>query len=164
MVHFPKFSKDFLLKFRMFIHIIPDLQHLTIWLKQFAQKQSMEANCSKLSVLILLTKLTSFHFTDLPAHANVLLIATRNTWSKSIRFFLSFCFCFTLNLCIYNLFADLLLLHNHRHYHSIIIFSIITITSIISTIIVIISYITVITLLTATQSELRCTSHNLPFV
>ena len=94
MVHFPKFSKDFLLKFRMFIHIIPDLQHLTIWLKQFAQKQSMEANCSKLSVLILLTKLTSFHFTDLPAHANVLLIAIRNTWSKSIRFFPFFLFLF----------------------------------------------------------------------
>ena len=113
MAHSPKFSKDFLLKFLMFIHIIPDLQRLTIWLKQSAQKRSMEANCSKLSVLILLTKLTSFLFTSLPAHANVFLIIIRNTLLKS--FFLLLLF--PLVFCIYYLFLHLLLLHYHHLYH-----------------------------------------------
>ena len=116
MAHSPKFSKDFLLKFRMFIHIIPDLQCLTIWLKLSAQKRSMEANCSKLSVLILLTKLTSFLFTGLPAHANVFLIIIRNTLLKSIRFFFFF-FCSPLVFCIFNVFPHLLLLHHHYHHH-----------------------------------------------
>ena len=73
------------------------------------------SNCSKLSVLIFLTKLTSFLFTSLPAHANVFLIIIRSTLLISIKFFFLLLL-FPHVFCMYYLFLHLLLLHYHHHY------------------------------------------------
>ena len=121
MAHFLMFFKVFLPKFRISIPIIPDPQHLMIWLKKFVQKLFLGVSYLKLSVLILLMKLISFHFTSLPVHVNVFFIITKNTLSKNIRYSCIFIFHpYPRFSRVHNLFSpscyyiSIIIIHNHH--------------------------------------------------